>query len=123
MLARPRRSVLYMPGSNAKALAKASTLPADAFILDLEDLVAPDQKVAARGEVAAAVRKGGFGGREVVIRVNGPHTPWGDEDSPPLPPPGRTRSSCPRSTAPARSWPRRGAYAKPARRSGHASGR
>ena len=80
MLARPLRSVLYMPGSNAKALAKASTLPADALILDLEDSVAPDQKVAARGQVTEAVRKGGFGGREVVIRVNGPHTPWGDED-------------------------------------------
>jgi citrate lyase subunit beta / citryl-CoA lyase len=80
MLARPRRSVLYMPGSNAKALAKAATLPADALILDLEDSVAPDQKVAARGEVVELVRKGGFGGREVVIRVNGPHTPWGDED-------------------------------------------
>jgi citrate lyase subunit beta/citryl-CoA lyase len=80
MLARPRRSVLYMPGSNAKALAKAKTLPADALILDLEDSVAPDQKIAARGEVASAVRAGGFGGREVVIRVNGPHTPWGEED-------------------------------------------
>ncbi len=80
MLARPRRSVLYMPGSNAKALAKAKTLAADALILDLEDSVAPDQKVAARGEVAAAVRAGGVGGREVVIRVNGPHTPWGEQD-------------------------------------------
>jgi citrate lyase subunit beta/citryl-CoA lyase len=80
MLARPRRSVLYMPGSNGKALAKAKTLPADALILDLEDSVAPDQKVAARGQVAEAVRAGGFGEREVVIRVNGPHTPWGDED-------------------------------------------
>jgi citrate lyase subunit beta/citryl-CoA lyase len=69
-----------MPGSSAKALAKASALPADALILDLEDSVAPDQKVAARGQVAEAVRKGGFGAREVVIRVNGPHTPWGDED-------------------------------------------
>ena len=80
MLARPRRSVLYMPGSNAKALAKAKTLPADALILDLEDSVAPDQKVAAREQVAEAVRAGGFGEREVVIRVNGPHTQWGDED-------------------------------------------
>jgi citrate lyase subunit beta / citryl-CoA lyase len=80
MAARPRRSVLYMPGSNAKALAKARTLPADALILDLEDSVAPDQKIAARYEVAEAVRAGGFGGREVVIRVNGPHTPWGEED-------------------------------------------
>jgi citrate lyase subunit beta / citryl-CoA lyase len=80
MLARPRRSVLYMPGSNARALAKAKTLAADALILDLEDSVAPDQKVAARGEVAIAARAGGFGGREVVIRVNGPHTPWGEDD-------------------------------------------
>jgi citrate lyase subunit beta / citryl-CoA lyase len=80
MLARPRRSVLYMPGSNAKALAKASALPADALILDLEDSVAPDQKVAARDQVIQAVRAGGFGGREVVIRINGPHTPWGEDD-------------------------------------------
>jgi citrate lyase subunit beta/citryl-CoA lyase len=80
MLARPRRSVLYMPGSNAKALAKASTLPADALILDLEDSVALDQKVAAREQVVRAVRAGGFGGREVVIRINGPHTPWGEDD-------------------------------------------
>jgi citrate lyase subunit beta / citryl-CoA lyase len=80
MLARPRRSVLYMPGSNAKALAKASTLAADALILDLEDSVAPDQKVAARDQVVQAVRAGGFGGREVVIRINGPHTPWGEDD-------------------------------------------
>src|SRR6185312_5304045 len=80
MLARPRRSVLYMPGSNAKALAKAKTLPADALVLDLEDSVAPDQKLAARGEVAMAARAGGFSGREVVIRVNGPHTPWGEDD-------------------------------------------
>ena len=81
MLARPRRSVLYMPGSNAKALAKAATLPADALILDLEDSVAPDAKIAARGQVADAVRAGGFGGREVIIRVNGPHTPWGEAGS------------------------------------------
>ena len=80
MVARPRRSVLYMPGSNAKALAKAKTLPADALILDLEDSVAPDQKIIAREQVAEAVRARAFGGREVVIRVNGPHTPWGEED-------------------------------------------
>ena len=80
MVARPRRSVLYMPGSNAKALAKAKTLPADALILDLEDSVAPDQKIIAREQVVEAVRAGAFGGREVVIRVNGPHTPWGEED-------------------------------------------
>jgi citrate lyase subunit beta / citryl-CoA lyase len=80
MLARPRRSVLYMPGSNAKALAKATALPADSLIFDLEDSVAPDQKIAARERVAEAVRAGGFGGREIVIRVNGPHTPWGEGD-------------------------------------------
>jgi citrate lyase subunit beta/citryl-CoA lyase len=80
MLPRPRRSVLYLPGSNAKALAKATTLSADALILDLEDSVAPDQKVAAREQVVPAVRAGGFGSREVVIRVNGPHTPWGQDD-------------------------------------------
>src|SRR3974377_1720739 len=80
MLARPRRSVLYMPGSNAKALAKAATLPADALILDLEDSVAPDAKIAARGQGVAAVRAGGFGRREIIVRVNGPHTPWGPED-------------------------------------------
>ncbi len=79
MLARPRRSVLYMPGSNAKALAKAATLPADALILDLEDSVAPDAKEMARAQVVAAV-KGDFGAREVIIRVNGPHTPWGPDD-------------------------------------------
>jgi len=79
MLARPRRSVLYMPGSNLKALAKAASLPADALILDLEDSVAPDAKIAARAQVLEAV-KGGFAGQEVVIRVNGPHTPWGPDD-------------------------------------------
>lgn len=77
---RPRRSALYMPGSNARALEKARTLPCDALILDLEDAVAPDAKEAARDAVAAAVRAGGFGPREVVIRVNGLDTPWGEAD-------------------------------------------
>ena len=77
---RPRRSVLYMPGSNARALEKARTLPVDALILDLEDAVAPDAKEVARAQVAAAVKDGGFGRREVVIRVNGPATPWGKDD-------------------------------------------
>ena len=80
MVARPRRSVLYMPGSNAKAIAKARTLPADAIILDLEDSVAPDAKVAARSQIVQAVREGGFGAREVVIRINGAHTAWGEDD-------------------------------------------
>jgi citrate lyase subunit beta / citryl-CoA lyase len=77
---RPRRSVLYMPGSNARALEKARTLPADALILDLEDAVAPGAKQAARAQVAAAVRAGGYGPREVIIRVNGLATAWGHAD-------------------------------------------
>ena len=80
MSIRPRRSVLYMPGSNARALEKAKTLPADALILDLEDAVAPDSKEIARAQVCAAVAAGGYGRRELVIRVNGPATPWGQED-------------------------------------------
>jgi citrate lyase subunit beta/citryl-CoA lyase len=77
---RPRRSVLYMPGSNARALEKARTLPADALIFDLEDAVAPESKRAARDQVAAAVRAGGFGPREVVVRVNALDTVWGADD-------------------------------------------
>jgi citrate lyase subunit beta/citryl-CoA lyase len=80
MIARPRRSVLYMPGSNPRAMAKARTLSADAIILDLEDSVAPEAKALAREQVAAAVREGGFGRREVVIRINGVESPWGRED-------------------------------------------
>ncbi len=77
---RPRRSVLYMPGSNPRALEKAKALPADGLILDLEDAVAPDAKEAARERVVAAVRAGGYGHREVVIRVNGLATRWGHAD-------------------------------------------
>jgi citrate lyase subunit beta/citryl-CoA lyase len=80
MSIRPRRSVLYMPGSNARALEKARTLPADGVILDLEDAVAPDAKDMARRQVGDAVRAGGFGGREVFIRINGLDTPWGADD-------------------------------------------
>lgn len=77
---RPRRSVLYMPGSNARAIEKARTLAADAVILDLEDAVAPDAKAGARQQVAEAVKAGGFGSREVVIRVNAADTPWHEAD-------------------------------------------
>ena len=77
---RLRRSVLYMPGSNQRALEKARQLPADALILDLEDAVAPDAKDLAREQVCAAVKAGGYGSREIVIRVNAPQTPWGEED-------------------------------------------
>lgn len=77
---RPRRSALYMPASNARALEKARTLPADVLLLDLEDAVAPDQKETARRQVVDAVRAGGYGRREVVVRVNGLGTPWFDAD-------------------------------------------
>ena len=77
---RPRRSVLYMPGSNARAIEKARTLAVDGVILDLEDAVAPDLKEQARKQVADAVKAGGFGGREVFIRVNGIDTPWHADD-------------------------------------------
>ncbi|PZU92771.1 MAG: CoA ester lyase [Chelatococcus sp.] len=73
---RPRRSVLYMPGSNARALEKAREIAADALILDLEDAVAPDVKDTAREQVCAAVKAGGYGRREIVIRTNGIDTPW-----------------------------------------------
>ena len=69
-----------MPGSNARALEKARTLAADALILDLEDAVAPDAKDIAREQVVAAVKAGGFGRREVVVRINAPQTPWGKDD-------------------------------------------
>lgn len=77
---RPRRSVLYMPGSNARALEKAKSLAADALILDLEDAVAPDAKETARGLVCAAVQAGGYGPREVVVRINDISGPWGEAD-------------------------------------------
>ncbi len=80
MTVRPRRSVLYMPGSNERALEKAKTISADALILDLEDAVAPDAKVAARELVCAKVKAGGYGRREIVIRTNALETPWGTED-------------------------------------------
>jgi citrate lyase subunit beta / citryl-CoA lyase len=80
MSIRPRRSVLYMPGSNARAIEKARTLAADAVILDLEDSVAPDAKAAARRQVADAVSAGGFGAREVIVRINGLDTQWWLDD-------------------------------------------
>lgn len=79
-LNRPRRSVLYMPGSKERALEKAKTLPADALILDLEDAVAPDEKANARALVAEAVTSGDYGRRELIVRINGLDTPWGKDD-------------------------------------------
>jgi citrate lyase subunit beta/citryl-CoA lyase len=78
---RPRRSLLFMPGSNARALEKARNLPADGIILDLEDSVAPDAKAVARDQIAKTVAAGGFGKREVLIRVNTLDSPWWAEDT------------------------------------------
>ncbi len=77
---KPRRTALYLPATNAKALAKARTLPVDIVLLDLEDAVAPDAKDAARDAAIDAVREGGFGFRELVVRVNGLDTPWALDD-------------------------------------------
>ena len=77
---RPRRSVLYMPGSNERALEKARSLPADGLILDLEDAVSPDAKDIARDQIGAAVAEGGYGRRELIVRVNPEETPWGRAD-------------------------------------------
>ncbi|MEN0077472.1 MAG: CoA ester lyase [Pseudomonadota bacterium] len=77
---RPRRSALYMPGANTRALGKAKTLAADMLLLDMEDAVAPDAKAEARAAVCAAVSAGGYGPREVVIRINGLDTEWGRDD-------------------------------------------
>ncbi|WJS03106.1 HpcH/HpaI aldolase/citrate lyase family protein [Roseibium aggregatum] len=77
---RPRRSALYMPGSNARALEKAATLDVDCLLLDLEDAVAPDAKDMARTQIVEAVSARPYGNREVVIRINGLETPWGEDD-------------------------------------------
>ncbi|MAM75775.1 CoA ester lyase [uncultured Tistrella sp.] len=77
---RPRRSMLYMPGANTRALDKARSLAADALILDLEDSCAPDAKDAARANVVAALAEGGYGNRELIMRVNALTTPWGHAD-------------------------------------------
>ena len=80
MVIRPRRSVLYMPGSNARAIEKARTLPVDAVILDLEDSVAPEAKPTARRQVMDAISAGGFGLREVIVRINGLDSEWWLDD-------------------------------------------
>lgn len=77
---RPRRSALYMPGSNARALEKAREIAADILILDLEDAVAPESKAGAREQVCTAVKAGSYGRRELVIRTNGVETEWFDAD-------------------------------------------
>jgi (3S)-malyl-CoA thioesterase len=80
MTARPFRSVLYIPGSKARALEKARSLAADAIIFDLEDAVAPEEKALAREVLAQALAEGGYGNRARIVRINGLDTPWGGED-------------------------------------------
>lgn len=77
---RPRRSCLYMPGANTRALEKAKSIPADTLIFDLEDAVAPEAKAEAREHVCNAAKEGGYGSREIVIRINGLDTEWGLDD-------------------------------------------
>ena len=79
-IARPYRSVLYIPGSKDRALDKARTLPVDAIIFDLEDAVSPDAKIEARATLAAALNQGGYGNRARIIRINGLDTEWGAGD-------------------------------------------
>ncbi len=80
MTSRPRRSVLYMPATNTRAVEKARSLPVDGIALDLEDSIAPEKKEEARAAAASAIEAGGFGRREVVLRVNGPATSWFEDD-------------------------------------------
>lgn len=80
MKIRPRRSLLYMPGSNPRALEKARSLPADGLILDMEDAVAPDAKQVAREQIVAALEEGGYGNRELLVRINALDTAWGLDD-------------------------------------------
>ena len=80
MTIKPRRSLLYMPGSNPRALDKARSLPADGLILDMEDSVAPEAKSLAREQVAAALEMGGYGHRELIVRINALSTEWGAQD-------------------------------------------
>ncbi len=78
---RPRRSMLYLPGANARALEKARTLDVDCLIFDLEDSVAPEAKAAAREGIAAALSSGGYGSREVILRTNALDGTWGPDDA------------------------------------------
>jgi citrate lyase subunit beta / citryl-CoA lyase len=80
LVTRPRRSLLFMPASNARALEKARTLGADGYIFDLEDAVSPENKAMAREQACAAVRDGDYGKAELIIRVNGPGTSWFEDD-------------------------------------------
>ena len=100
MTVRPRRSVLYVPGSSAKALGKARTLPCDGLILDLEDSVAPGTKEIARDAVVAALAAGGFAPRELLVRVNARGTAWFEDDLKALAPAGADGIVLPKTEAP-----------------------
>ena len=117
---RPRRSALYVPGSNARALDKARGLDADILLIDLEDSVAPDAKQMARRQVAAALAQGGYGGRELIVRVNGLETEWAEGDIAVLagagPAPEPTAFSCPKSKTPGWCAKRCAVSTRPARR-------
>ena len=80
MKIRPRRSLLYMPGSNPRALDKARSLPADGLILDMEDSVSPEGKALAREQIGAALEQGGYAHRELMVRINALATEWGQAD-------------------------------------------
>ena len=119
MTVRPRRSVLYMPGSNARALEKARELPADGLILDLEDAVAPEAKAQAREAIVKSLKNGGFGDREVLVRINGLDTRWWVEDLDAGRRPGPTRCWCRKCRIPAscRTWRRASSTWAPTRMS------
>ena len=122
MTIRPRRSVLYMPGSNARALEKARELPVDAVILDLEDAVAPDAKAKARELIVRALQNGGFGNREVLVRINGLDTAGGATILP-SPPPTPMRCWCRRYRRPSNFARSPSTWSASAPRPAYASGR
>ena len=100
MTIKPRRSALYLPASNAKAIAKARALDCDVVILDLEDAVAANAKQLAREQAVAALAEGGFGPREVIVRVNGLQTEWGEEDLRAIGPAGASAILVPKISKP-----------------------
>ena len=100
MTLRPYRSVLYIPGSRARALEKARSMPVDSIIFDLEDAVALEEKASARATLVAHLSDGGYGVRSQIIRINGLDTPWVAEILLRLPKPDRRRFYCPRSITP-----------------------
>jgi (3S)-malyl-CoA thioesterase len=100
MTLRPYRSVLYIPGSRARALDKARTMPVDSIIFDLEDAVALEEKASARAVLVAHLLEGGYGSRSQIIRINGLDTPWAARTSRRLPKSDPRRCYCPRLIMP-----------------------